>query len=109
MRRIKSRNIIATPPGASIQEQLEDRAITQKELAERMGMTEQHISRLMNGEVQLTPETAVKLEAVLGIPASFWNKLEAIYREKIVKAEAENAEDAMLTRLSGSEADSSLS
>lgn len=44
--------------------------------------------------MQLTPETAVRLEMVLGVPAKFWNNLEAIYREKIVKAEAENAMDA---------------
>ncbi len=31
---------------------------------------------------------------VLGVPAKFWNNLEAIYREKIIKAEAENAMDA---------------
>lgn len=44
--------------------------------------------------MQLTPETAVRLEMVLGVPAKFWNNLEAIYREKIIKAEAENAMDA---------------
>lgn len=57
-------------------------------------MSEKHISRLINGEVALTPETALKLEMVLEIPAKFWNNLEAIYREKIVKAEDENAKDA---------------
>ena len=31
---------------------------------------------------------------VLGVPAKFWNHLEATYREKIIKAEAENAMDA---------------
>ena len=59
-----------------------------------MDMSEKHISKLINGEVQLTPETAVRLEMVLGVPAKFWNNLEAIYREKIIKAEAENAMDA---------------
>ena len=34
------------------------------------------------------------MEMVLGVPAKFWNNLEAIYREKIIKAEAENAMDA---------------
>ena len=56
-----------------------------------MGLSEKHISKLINGDVQLTPETAVRLEMVLGVPAKFWNNLEAIYREKIIKAEAENA------------------
>ena len=59
-----------------------------------MDMSEKHISRLINGEVLLTTETAVRLEMVLGVPAKFWNNLEAIYREKIIKAEAENAMDA---------------
>ena len=91
---VRSRSYIATPPGATIREQLNDRGLTQKEFAVRMDMSEKHISKLINGDVQLTPETAVRLEMVLGVPAKFWNNLEAIYREKIVKAEAENAMDA---------------
>ncbi len=91
---VRSRNYIATPPGATIREQLNDRGMSQKEFAARMDMSEKHISKLINGDVQLTPEVAVRLEMVLGIPAKFWNNLEAIYREKLIKAEAENAMDA---------------
>lgn len=90
---VKSRSVIATPPGATIREQLEDRGMKQKEFAIRMGMSEKHISQLINGEVHLTPETAEKLEMVLGIPASFWNNLEAIYQEKVAKAKIENEMD----------------
>lgn len=90
---VKSRSIIATPPGATIKEQLIDRGMSQKEFAARMDMTEKHISRLINGEVQLTPDVAVRLEMVLGIPAQFWNRLESIYREKIVRANEENKMD----------------
>lgn len=97
---VRSHSYIATPPGATIREQLVDRGMSQKEFAVRMGLSEKHISRLINGEVQLTPEVAVKLEMVLGVPAKFWNNLEAIYREKIVKAKAENAmeEDLVLVK-----------
>lgn len=91
---IRSRSIVATPPGATIKEQLVDRDMSQKELAFRMDLSEKHISRLINGEVQLTPEVAVRLEMVLGVPANFWSNLEVIYREKLVKANAENAMDA---------------
>ncbi|MCQ2400756.1 MAG: HigA family addiction module antitoxin [Lachnospiraceae bacterium] len=87
----RSRSYIATPPGATIKEQLNDRGMSQKEFAARMDMSEKHISRLINGDVQLTPDCAVRLEMVLGIPAEFWSNLEAIYREKLVKVEAENA------------------
>ncbi|MCC8067738.1 MAG: helix-turn-helix domain-containing protein, partial [Clostridiales bacterium] len=90
---VRSRSYIATPPGATIREQLNDRGMNQKEFAARMNMSEKHISKLINGEVQLTQDVAVRLEMVLGVPASFWNNLEAIYREKIVKAQIENAMD----------------
>ncbi len=90
---VRSRSYIATPPGATIKEQLMDRGMSQKEFAARMDMSEKHISRLINGDVQLTPETALRLEMVLGAPAKFWNNLEAIYREKIIRAEAENTMD----------------
>ena len=86
---VKSRSFIATPPGATIKEQLLDRGLSQKEFAVRMGMSEKHISKLINGEVQLTPDVAVRLEMVLGVPAKFWNKLESLNREKLVKANAE--------------------
>ena len=90
---VRSRSYIATPPGATIKEQLRDRKMSQKEFAARMNLSEKHISKLINGEVHLTPEVAVKLEIVLGVPAKFWNNLESIYREKLVKVEAENSLD----------------
>ena len=58
-----------------------------------MDLSEKHVSKLINGEVQLTPEVAVRPETVLGIPAKFWNSLEAIYRKKLLKVEAENNMD----------------
>ncbi len=89
----KSRTYIATPPGATISELLKDRHMTQKELADRIGYSEKHISQLLNGEVPLTQQTAEKLELVLDVPAVFWVNLEAIYRDKLSKAEAENQMD----------------
>lgn len=62
---IRSRTIIATPPGATIKEQLKDRGLRQKEFASRMAMSEKHISKLVNGEVQLTADVATRLEMVL--------------------------------------------
>lgn len=90
---VRSQSYIATPPGATIRERLKDRGMSQKEFAVRMDLSEKHVSKLVNGEVQLTPEVAVRLESVLGVPAQFWNNLEAIYREKLLKVEAENAMD----------------
>lgn len=90
---VRSRSYIATPPGATIKEQLNDRDMSQKEFAARMDMSEKHISKLINGDVQLTPDTALRLEMVLNVPAKFWNNLEAIYREKLIKVANENSMD----------------
>lgn len=91
---IKSKTLMAIPPGYTIKEQLEDRELTQKEFASRMEMSEKHISKLINGEVALTIEVALRLEMVLGLPAQFWMNLETRYREKIAKIELENNMDA---------------
>ena len=87
---LHSKSVIAVPPGATIREQLEIRGMSQREFAQRMGLTEKHISRLINGKVELTPDVALRLESVLGAPASFWNNLEAIYREQIARVNTEN-------------------
>lgn len=87
---VRSRTIIASPPGATIKEQLVDRQMSQKEFARRMDMSEKHISGLINGEVQLTPDMAMRLEMVLEIPAHYWSRLESVYRDKLAKAIAEN-------------------
>lgn len=90
---MKSRKTIAIAPGATIKEQLEDRGMTQKEFALRMDMSEKHISKLINGEVRLTPDVALRLEYVLGLPAQFWTNLEALYQERCARVQAENEMD----------------
>lgn len=88
---VRSRSFIAIPPGETIKEMLEDRGISQKEFAARIGMSEKHVSKLMNGDVQLTMEMAKRLETVLGPSVQFWCRLEAFYREDLCKALEENA------------------
>ena len=87
----RSATYIAVPPGETIREQLNYRGMSQKEFAARMGLSEKHVSRLINGEVILTVDVAVRLETVLGIPASFWTRLEAMYRETLIKVLHENS------------------
>ena len=58
-------------PGETILEMIQDRNISQKELAIRTGFTEKHNSTAINGQKNLSAEFAIKLEYALGIPASF--------------------------------------
>jgi len=80
-----SMHTIAIPPGSTIREQIESRGMKQKEFALRMDLSEKHVSRLINGQVELTHDVALRLESVFGAPASFWNNLEIIYREKLAR------------------------
>ena len=93
MKIYRSKTFTAVPPGMTIKEVLEDHHMTQKELAVRLGLSEKHISKLINGEVPLTQDVAIRLERVLDIEASFWNGLEAAYREAILRVEYENSID----------------
>lgn len=93
MKIYRSKTFTAVPPGMTIKEVLEDHHMTQKELAARLGLSEKHISKLINGEVPLTQDVAIRLERVLDIEARFWNGLEAAYREAILKVEYENSID----------------
>lgn len=83
------KTLIAIPPGYTIKEQLKDRGITQKEFSLRMEMSQKHISKLINGEVLLTTDMAIRLEMVLGLSATFWLNLESSYREKLARIEVE--------------------
>lgn len=65
---IKSRTYIAAPPGATIKEQLLDKGLNQKKFAIRMDMSEKHISRLINGEIQLPPMLPCVYKTSLAFP-----------------------------------------
>ncbi|MBD2774380.1 HigA family addiction module antitoxin [Iningainema tapete] len=76
-----------SPPGETLQEVLEERGMSQAELAERMGRPKKTINEIINAKAAITPETALQLERVLSIPASFWNNRERRYQEAKVRAE----------------------
>jgi HTH-type transcriptional regulator/antitoxin HigA len=75
----------AVPPGATLEETMESLGMTQRDLGTRTGLTVQTLNRIFKGEQPITYETANKLELVTGIPAAFWNNLEAQYREQLTK------------------------
>lgn len=85
----KNEHYIAIPPGYTLKEQLKQENISQKALAERTGISEKHISNIIKGKAPISRETSIKLEKVLGVPASFWNNLENIYRDKLAKIKEE--------------------
>jgi len=75
----------AVIPGDILDEHREAASLTQEELASRLGMSKKHINRMIAGNEPITPETALKLEAVFGLPAHVWIGLESRYREFLAR------------------------
>lgn len=86
----------AIPPGTTLEETMETLGMTQRDLADRTGLTVQTLNRIFKGEQPITYETANKLELVTGVPAGFWNNLEAQYREQLAKIEQNREMEAHL-------------
>jgi HTH-type transcriptional regulator/antitoxin HigA len=80
-----------SPPGDTILELLEERGMTQSELAQRMGRPIKTINEIVHGKAMLTPETALQLEKVFGTPARLWLELEHNYREHLARQAEEEA------------------
>jgi len=71
---------LAIPPGEYLEEVLDDLGMTKNELARRMGRPASKLSPIFKGEKAITPDTALQLERVVGVPAHIWIGLESEYR-----------------------------
>src|SRR5262245_17522530 len=72
-------------PGEVLQETLGGLGMTQADLATRTGLSRKTINQIVQGQEPISVETALRLEKVTGVPAHFWNNLEAKYREKLAR------------------------
>lgn len=70
-------------PGETILELLEANSMTQLDLASKTGINKKTINEIIKGKAPITTSTALKLEYVFNIPASFWINLESGYREAL--------------------------
>lgn len=74
-----------SPPGDTLADLLEEKGMTQAELAERSGRPLKTINEIIKGKAAITPETAIQIERVMGTPAEFWNQREAHYRAYLAR------------------------
>ena len=71
----------AVLPGDTLKETLDALGMSQADLAEQTGRSQKTIKEIVQGKAAITPETALQLEKVLNIPASFWSNREQDYQE----------------------------
>ena len=66
-------------PGEMIKDEIIARGMTQKDLAQQMGVSYTVFNEILNGKRPVTTEYALLLEAALGTNASIWIGLQADY------------------------------
>ena len=66
-----------THPGEMLLEEfLKPLGLSQTELAERLGVSYPRVNELVHGKRDMTPDTALRLERLLGVEAQFWLNLQ---------------------------------
>ena len=78
---------LVLPPGDTLVEVLEERGMTQAELAARTGLSAKHINQIAKGRASITTETSLLLERATGVAARVWSNLEIAYREHVHRIE----------------------
>ncbi len=68
-----------THPGEVLKDEIEYRKISQRKLAEQMGISYKALNDLLNGRRSLTTATAMMFEAALDIPADSLMRLQLKY------------------------------
>ena len=66
-------------PGEIIKDEIIARGLTQKELAQQMGVSYTVFNEMLNGKRPVTTECAMLLEAALGTDAKIWMGLQTDY------------------------------
>ena len=74
-------------PGLLLKEEIEYRGLTQKQLAQQMGVSYSVLNEILNGKRPISIEYALYLEAVLGIDAQLWIQMQADYNLQVAKSD----------------------
>ena len=68
-----------THPGEVLKDEIEYRKISQRKLAQQMGISYKVLNELLNGRRSLTTTTAMMFEAALDVPADSLMRLQLKY------------------------------
>lgn len=74
-----------THPGEVLKDELEARGVSQRELADTIGLTYSVVNEILNGRRSLTAKTALMFEAALDIPADALMYLQTKFNMQITR------------------------
>ncbi len=76
-----------THPGEVLKDEIEYRGITQRKLAESMGLAYSVVNEILNGCRPLTAKTALMFEAALDVPADSLMYLQSKYNMQTARSD----------------------
>ena len=82
---VEYKDLIAFHPGQYLGELIEDYEMTQKEFAERLGISEMELGKLVNGEESISNDIAQKLAKITNISIITWLNLQNAYDVKVAE------------------------
>jgi len=77
-----------THPGEVLKDEIEARGISQRQLAERTGLTYSSINEILNARRPLTAKTALLFEAALDVPADSLMYLQTKYNMQTARKDS---------------------
>ena len=78
-------------PAEGLKDDLEALSMTTAQAAQALGVTRQQLHRVLTQQSAISPEMALRLEAVIGASADHWLRLQAAYdlaQVRMTKGEA---------------------
>ncbi|MBR0527607.1 MAG: HigA family addiction module antidote protein [Prevotella sp.] len=78
----------ATHPGEVLKEEIEERGISQRRLAESMGLAYSVVNEILNARRPLTAKTALMFEAALDVPADSLMYLQTKYNMQTARKDS---------------------
>lgn len=85
MENVTKQGYTPTHPGEVLKDEIEYRKISQKQLAEQMGISYKILNDILNGRRVLSTSTAMMFEAALDIPADSLMRLQLKYNMYIAQ------------------------
>lgn len=72
----KALQVKAFHPGLYLLEEIEEREMLKKDVAQELGILPTNLSEILKGKRNISPRVAIKLEKALDISAEYWLNLQ---------------------------------
>lgn len=80
--------VYPTHPGEVLKDEIEERGISQRQLAESVGLTYSAVNEILNAHRPLTAKTALMFEAALDVPADSLMYLQTKYNMQTARKDS---------------------